>query len=85
LYKEGQTDRAISELKAATALDPGDSGPVYVLAQAYRKKGEKDEADQMLAKIAALHSEDHNQDLKKELKRLVRQDTGPPSQMQATP
>ncbi len=85
LYKQGQIDRAITELKAATALDPGDSGPVYVLAQAYRKKGEKAEADEMLARIAALHAEDHNQDLKKELKRLVRQDTGPPSQVQATP
>jgi tetratricopeptide (TPR) repeat protein len=85
LYKQGQVDRAITELKAATTLDPGDSGPVYVLAQAYRKKGEKAEADEMLARIAALHSEDHNLDLKKELKRLVRQDTVQPSQMQATP
>ena len=85
LYKQGQVDRAITELEAATTLDPGDSGPVYVLAQAYRKKGEKAEADKMLARIAALHSEDHNLDLKKELKRLVRQDTVPPSQMQATP
>lgn len=85
LYKQGQVDRAITELKAATTLDPGDSGPVYVLAQAYRKKGQKAEADGMLARIAQLHSEDHNLDLKKELKRLVRQDTAASSQMQATP
>ena len=85
LFKLGQVDRAITELKAATTLDPGDSGPVYVLAQAYRKKGQKAEADEMLARIAQLHSEDHNLDLKKELKRLVRQDTTPSSQMQATP
>ena len=39
LFKQGQVDRAITELKAATTLDPGDSGPVYVLAQAYRKTG----------------------------------------------
>ena len=50
LFKQGQVDRAIAELKAATSLDPGDSGPVYVLAQAYRKKGQKAEADEMLAK-----------------------------------
>jgi tetratricopeptide (TPR) repeat protein len=85
LFKQGQVDRAIAELKAATTLDPGDSGPVYVLAQAYRKKGQKAEADEMLAKIAQMHSEDHNLDLKKELKRLVRQDTVPSPQMQATP
>jgi tetratricopeptide (TPR) repeat protein len=84
LFKQGQLDRAITELKAATALDPGDSGPVYVLAQAYRKKGQKAEADEMLAKIAQLHSDDHNLDVKKELKRLVRQDMAT-SQTQATP
>jgi tetratricopeptide (TPR) repeat protein len=85
LFKQGQVEQAITELKTATTLDPGDSGPVYVLAQAYRKKGQKAEADEMLAKIAQLHSEDHNLDLKKELKRLVRQDAAPSSQMQATP
>ncbi len=84
LFKQGQVDRAIDELKAATKLDPGDSGPVYVLAQAYRKKGQKAEADEMLAKIAQLHSDDHNLDVRKELKRLVRQDMAP-SQTQATP
>ena len=84
LFKQGQVDRAISELKAASSLDPGDSGPVYVLAQAYRKKGQKAEADGMLAKIAQLHSDDHNLDVRKELKRLVRQDMAP-SRAQATP
>ena len=75
---------AIAELKAATALDPTDSSPVYVLAQAYRKKGQKEEADQMLARIAQLHSDDHNLDVRKELKRLVRQDMAP-SQIRSTP
>jgi Flp pilus assembly protein TadD len=83
-FKQGQLDRAITELKAATALDPSDSAPVYVLAQAYRKKGQKTEADEMLAKIAQLHSDDHNLDVRKELKRLVRQDLAP-SPTQATP
>jgi tetratricopeptide (TPR) repeat protein len=85
LFKQGEVDRAVAELKAATRLDPGDAGPVYVLAQAYRKKGQKAEANQMLARIAQLHSEDHDLDLKKELKRLVRQDTVPSSSMQAMP
>ncbi|HEY6181052.1 MAG TPA: tetratricopeptide repeat protein, partial [Terriglobales bacterium] len=64
----------ILESKAASALDPNDTGPVYVLAQAYHKKGEKDQADAMLARIAQLHSADHNLDVKRELKRLVKQD-----------
>jgi Flp pilus assembly protein TadD len=74
LFKQGDSDRAISELQAAMALDPADSGPIYTLAQAYRKKGDKQRADQMMARVAQLHSEDHSQDLKKELIRLVRND-----------
>jgi tetratricopeptide (TPR) repeat protein len=77
LFKQGNADRAITELRAAIALDPNDSGPLYTLAQAYRKKGDRQQADQMMARVAQLHSEDHNQDLKKELVRLVRQDAGP--------
>jgi len=52
------------------------------LAQAYRKKGEEEQADAMLARIAQLHSADHSLDVKRELKRLVKQDMAPP---QATP
>ncbi len=85
LFKQGQLDQAIDELKTASALDPNDSGPVYVLAQAYRKKGQKAEADEMLAKIAQLHSEDHTLDVRKELKRLVRRDTAASPQVPASP
>jgi tetratricopeptide (TPR) repeat protein len=80
LFKEGDVDGAITELKAASALDADDAGPVYVLAQAYRKKGDKAESEAQLAKVARLHSEEHKLDLKKELKRLVRQDTASSAQ-----
>jgi tetratricopeptide (TPR) repeat protein len=85
LFKQGETDHAIGELKAAAALDPSDPGPAYVLAQAYRKKGQKREAEEMLARVAELHSQEHNLDVKKELKRLVRQDTKPSSPAQTKP
>src|SRR5439155_18338357 len=49
----------------------------------YRKKGQSAEAAKMLAKVSELHSDEHKQDLKKQLIRLVRQDTT--SQAQATP
>ena len=75
LVKQGDLDRAIPELKIATELDPTDSGPFYQLGQAYRKQGKKTEADAMLARVAELHSQDHEMDLKKELKRMVKQDT----------
>jgi tetratricopeptide (TPR) repeat protein len=75
LFKAGDVDRAISELKIATALDPEDAAPYYVLAQAYRKKGQQAAAKQMLARVSELHSDEHNLDLKKQLIRLVRQDS----------
>jgi tetratricopeptide (TPR) repeat protein len=84
LFKSGETDRAITELRIATTLDPDDASPFYVLAQAYRKKGQQAEAKQMLARVSQLHSDEHNLDLKKQLIRLVRQDAGPSSQAQGT-
>ena len=85
LFKQGDADRAIAELQAAMALDPDDSGPIYTLAQAYRKKGDKQRADEMMARVAQLHSEDHSQDLKKELIRLVRNDSASNARAQAAP
>jgi len=89
LLKQGEIDQAIPELKLATALDPDDSGPFYQLGQAYRKKGQKAEADEMLARVAQLHSPEHELDVKKELRRLVKQETAPPdhapSEMKAEP
>ena len=72
--KAGRVDRAIPELKIATELDPGDSGPLYQLGQAYRRNGQKEEADALLARVAQLHSPEHDLDINKELKRLVRLD-----------
>ena len=80
LFKSGEIDRAIAELTLATAIDPEDAAPFYVLAQAYRRKGQPVEANQMLARVHQLHSDEHNQDLKKQLIKLVRQDSSPISQ-----
>jgi tetratricopeptide (TPR) repeat protein len=77
LMKEGEIDRAIPELKIATELDPNDSGPFYQLGQAYRKKGQKAQADEMLARVAQLHSPERGADVNQELKRLVKEDTAP--------
>jgi Flp pilus assembly protein TadD len=85
LYKRGDTDRAIVELKAATSLDPKDAGPLYVLAQAYRKQGKKAAADELLAQIAKLHAQDDNVVQKMEFQRLVRQEPTTSSRTQANP
>jgi len=77
LLKQGDVDHSIPELKIATELDANDSGPFYQLGQAYRKKGKKDEAEEMLARVAQLHSPEHELDVNRELRRLVKQDTAP--------
>jgi tetratricopeptide (TPR) repeat protein len=84
LLKEGDLDKAIPELKLATELDPNDSGPFYQLGQAYRKVGEKTKAEAMLARVAQLHTPEHELDVNRELRRLVKQDTAP-SQTEAKP
>ena len=75
LLKSGEVDRGIAELGAATRLDPTDSGALYQLGQAYRRKGQKAEADALLARVAQLHSPEHDSDMKQELRRLVRLDS----------
>jgi Flp pilus assembly protein TadD len=84
LLKEGKVDRAIAELKIATDLDPSDSGPLYQLGQAYRRNGQKAEAEAVLARVAQLHSPEHDLDVRQELKRLVRLDSAQ-SEAQAKP
>jgi len=84
LLKEGKVDHAIAELKIATDLDPSDSGPLYQLGQAYRRNGQKAEADAVLARVALLHSPEHDLDVQQELKRLVRLDSAQ-SEAQAKP
>jgi tetratricopeptide (TPR) repeat protein len=75
LFKQGEIDRAIPELKTASELDPNDSGPFFWLGQAYRKKGDKAKADEMLARVTQLHTPEHEMDMNKELRRLVKQET----------
>jgi tetratricopeptide (TPR) repeat protein len=82
--KAGEVDRAIPELKIATELDPSDSGPLYQLGQAYRRNGQKTEADAVLARVAQLHSPEHDLDLRQELKRMVKLDAAQ-SEAQAKP
>lgn len=46
-----QTERAISDLERARGLDPHSRTIAYLLAQAYKRKGEKTKADELFALV----------------------------------
>jgi tetratricopeptide (TPR) repeat protein len=54
LHKGGRDDEAIVELKRATELNPQLAGPVYVLGQIYRARGNTKAADEAFARFKAL-------------------------------
>lgn len=54
LHKAGRDDEAVVELKRATELNPQLAGPVYVLAQIYRSRGDKKAADEAFTRFKTL-------------------------------
>jgi tetratricopeptide (TPR) repeat protein len=74
LLKRGEVDRAIGQLEKARALDPSDPGPTYQLAQAYRKKGDRARAEELMGRLSKIHEQDRNAEMKKALRGLVRED-----------
>ncbi len=71
LVKRGQVDEAIPHLEKAVALDPDNAAPAYVLAQAYRKRGEMDRARELLAKVSTINTRERGDDPDHELKRVI--------------
>jgi tetratricopeptide (TPR) repeat protein len=82
LLKRGDTDEAITHLEKAIALDPENAAPAYVLAQAYRKRGEMDRARDLLARVSTINTRERGDDPDHELKRviirIVREGAAPP-------
>jgi tetratricopeptide (TPR) repeat protein len=78
LLRRGDTEGAIRELEKAEALDPSRTATLYNLAQAYRKKGDRDKAGELLARVSKLNDAergDSDGDLKRVVLRLVREGT----------
>jgi tetratricopeptide (TPR) repeat protein len=71
LMKRGDTDGAITHLEKAVALDPDNAAPAYVLAQAYRKRGEMDRARDLLARVSRINTRERGDDPDHELKRVI--------------
>jgi len=66
-------DRAIPQLEKALELDPTDLSPCYQLAQAYRRKGEKERADELFAKFVKFRDEDRERHINRNLLKLLRE------------
>jgi tetratricopeptide (TPR) repeat protein len=81
LLKRDDLDGAIRELENATALDGGNTVAMYNLAQAYRKKGDRARAGDLLARLTRLNAQQHGDDPAGELKRtmisIVREGSAP--------
>jgi tetratricopeptide (TPR) repeat protein len=81
LLKRNDVPGAIEHLEKALALEPNESAPAYVLAQAYRRSGRIDRAQELLARVSRLNAQergddtDGNRDLKRMVVRIVREST----------
>jgi tetratricopeptide (TPR) repeat protein len=71
LLKRDDVDGAVRELEQATALDPENTVAIYNLAQAYRKKGDRARAADLLSRLSKLNAQERGDDAAAELKRTV--------------
>jgi DNA-binding SARP family transcriptional activator len=71
LLKRDDLDGAIRELEIATALDAENTAAIYNLAQAYRKKGDRTRAAELLARVTKLNAQERGDDPAADLKRTV--------------
>jgi tetratricopeptide (TPR) repeat protein len=71
LLKRDDVDGAIGELEQATRLDTTATSALYNLAQAYRRKGDRTRAAELLARVNALNTQKRGDDPDQELKQVV--------------
>jgi DNA-binding SARP family transcriptional activator len=71
LLKRDDLDGAIRELETAVTLDAENTAAIYNLAQAYRKKGDRSRAGELLARVTKLNAQERGDDPSADLKRTV--------------
>ena len=57
--------------KKRSLLDPENAAPAYVLAQAYRKRGDVDRARELLQRVSTINTRERGDDPDHELKRVI--------------
>jgi tetratricopeptide (TPR) repeat protein len=89
LFKRDEVDLAIAELEKAAELDPAGTPALYALSQAYRKKGERAKAQELLARVSKLNAQERGDDQDGELRRavfrIVREGTAQPPRPASQP
>lgn len=75
LLKRGEVDRAIAELEKGSALNATSTAPLYLLAQAYRTKGEDARAQELLARVSKMQQDEREELSREALKRAIREGT----------
>jgi tetratricopeptide (TPR) repeat protein len=82
LLKRDDVDAAVAELERAAALDPSATAALYALSQAYRRKGDREKAQELLARVSRLNEQergdDPDRDLRRAVVRIVREGTATP-------
>jgi tetratricopeptide (TPR) repeat protein len=71
--RHSEDERARVELERALQLDPTDLTPCYHLAQIYRRKGDKQKADELFAKFVKFRNEDRERHINRNLLQLLRE------------
>ena len=73
LLDRGEVDQAITQLQKAAELNPASTGPLYLLAQAYRRKGDAARARELATRLSTMQSDERESLPQARLKRLIRE------------
>jgi tetratricopeptide (TPR) repeat protein len=71
LLRRNDVDGAVRELEKAVALDASATAALYNLGQAYNRKGDRERATKLLARVSKLNAQERGDDPDGELKRTV--------------
>lgn len=75
LLDNGKVESAIIQLQKAADLNPTATGPLYLLAQAYRRKGDDARARDLVRRVSTMQADDRDALAKTTLKDLGREGT----------
>jgi tetratricopeptide (TPR) repeat protein len=73
LLDRGEVDPAIAQLRKAASLNPKAQSPLYLLARAYKKKGDDRAANELMERVSTMQAEEREPIPEGGLKGLLRQ------------